>query len=167
MAQGVQLSYLLCGTLGLSSCLGGLSLWNWSFSSLFQVFHKRMPPEAIDLASRLLQYSPSLRCTAVSLFFPSCCGVLIPSSTLSLQNHWGLKFTYFKHLITSPIVFFYYRCKVYSSSCKSGLTIGYSVHWLAIVLAAVRSMYAFVFWWASGAQCSSTKWSPFASSFQL
>jgi hypothetical protein len=25
-----------------------------------------MPPEAIDLASRLLQYSPSLRCTAVS-----------------------------------------------------------------------------------------------------
>lgn len=31
-----------------------------------------MPPEAIDLASRLLQYSPSLRCTAVSLFFPSC-----------------------------------------------------------------------------------------------
>ena len=34
--------------------------------SMFQVFHKRMPPEAIDLASRLLQYSPSLRCTAVS-----------------------------------------------------------------------------------------------------
>ncbi|KAH0467379.1 hypothetical protein IEQ34_004617 [Dendrobium chrysotoxum] len=29
------------------------------------VFHKRMPPEAIDLASRLLQYSPSLRCTAL------------------------------------------------------------------------------------------------------
>lgn len=26
-----------------------------------------MPPEAIDLASRLLQYSPSLRCTAVSV----------------------------------------------------------------------------------------------------
>lgn len=34
-----------------------------------QVFNKRMPPEAIDLASRLLQYSPSLRCTAVSLIF--------------------------------------------------------------------------------------------------
>ncbi|THG20562.1 hypothetical protein TEA_005202 [Camellia sinensis var. sinensis] len=30
-----------------------------------KVFHKRMPPEAIDLASRLLQYSPSLRCTAL------------------------------------------------------------------------------------------------------
>lgn len=32
----------------------------------FQVFHKRMPPEAVDLVSRLLQYSPTLRCTAVS-----------------------------------------------------------------------------------------------------
>ncbi|KAG6420579.1 hypothetical protein SASPL_117113 [Salvia splendens] len=30
-----------------------------------QVFHKRMPPEAIDLTSRLLQYSPNLRCTAL------------------------------------------------------------------------------------------------------
>lgn len=163
----MQLSYLLCGTLGLSSCLIGLSLWNWSFSSFFQVFHKRMPPEAIDLASRLLQYSPSLRCTAVSLFFPSCVGVLFPSSTLSQQNHWGLKFTYYKHLKTSPIVIFYCCCKVYYSSCNSGLTIGYSVHWLAIILAAVGSMYAFLFRWASGAQCSSAQWSPFASSFQL
>ncbi|KAG5545083.1 hypothetical protein RHGRI_017522 [Rhododendron griersonianum] len=32
---------------------------------IYYVFHKRMPPEAIDLASRLLQYSPSLRCTAL------------------------------------------------------------------------------------------------------
>jgi hypothetical protein len=44
----------------------------------FQIFHKRMPPEAVDLVSRLLQYSPSLRCTAVrklfSLFiFPEFC----------------------------------------------------------------------------------------------
>ncbi|KAI4331104.1 hypothetical protein MLD38_029327 [Melastoma candidum] len=30
-----------------------------------KVFHKRMPPEAIDLVSRLLQYSPNLRCTAL------------------------------------------------------------------------------------------------------
>ncbi|KAK7290832.1 hypothetical protein RIF29_05559 [Crotalaria pallida] len=30
-----------------------------------KIFHKRMPPEAIDLASRLLQYSPSLRCSAL------------------------------------------------------------------------------------------------------
>ncbi|XP_048138056.1 shaggy-related protein kinase eta isoform X1 [Rhodamnia argentea] len=30
-----------------------------------KIFHKRMPPEAIDLASRLLQYSPRLRCTAL------------------------------------------------------------------------------------------------------
>nr|CAD1833805.1 unnamed protein product [Ananas comosus var. bracteatus] len=30
-----------------------------------KVFHKRMPPEAVDLVSRLLQYSPKLRCTAL------------------------------------------------------------------------------------------------------
>ncbi|XP_074592625.1 LOW QUALITY PROTEIN: uncharacterized protein LOC141848492 [Curcuma longa] len=30
-----------------------------------KVFHKQIPPEAIDLASRLLQYSPKLRCTAL------------------------------------------------------------------------------------------------------
>jgi serine/threonine protein kinase len=30
-----------------------------------KVFHKRMPPEAVDLVSRLLQYSPNLRCSAV------------------------------------------------------------------------------------------------------
>ncbi|GAU30300.1 hypothetical protein TSUD_385210, partial [Trifolium subterraneum] len=32
---------------------------------IIKIFHKKMPPEAIDLASRLLQYSPSLRCTAL------------------------------------------------------------------------------------------------------
>lgn len=30
-----------------------------------KMFHKRMPPEAVDLVSRLLQYSPSLRFTAL------------------------------------------------------------------------------------------------------
>ncbi|KAF7814700.1 shaggy-related protein kinase theta [Senna tora] len=30
-----------------------------------KVFHKRMPSEALDLVSRLLQYSPNLRCTAL------------------------------------------------------------------------------------------------------
>lgn len=30
-----------------------------------KVFHKRMPAEAVDLVSRLLQYSPNLRCTAL------------------------------------------------------------------------------------------------------
>ncbi|KAJ8485357.1 hypothetical protein OPV22_017842 [Ensete ventricosum] len=30
-----------------------------------KIFHKRMPVEAIDLTSRLLQYSPSFRCTAL------------------------------------------------------------------------------------------------------
>ncbi|KAL3536865.1 hypothetical protein ACH5RR_000231 [Cinchona calisaya] len=31
----------------------------------YKVFHKRLPAEAVDLVSRLLQYSPSLRCTAL------------------------------------------------------------------------------------------------------
>lgn len=30
-----------------------------------KLFQKRMPPEAVDLVSRLLQYSPNLRCTAL------------------------------------------------------------------------------------------------------
>ncbi|XP_076944809.1 shaggy-related protein kinase epsilon-like isoform X2 [Bidens hawaiensis] len=30
-----------------------------------KIFHKRTPPEAVDLVSRLLQYSPTLRCTAL------------------------------------------------------------------------------------------------------
>ncbi|XP_027365648.1 glycogen synthase kinase-3 homolog MsK-3-like isoform X1 [Abrus precatorius] len=30
-----------------------------------KIFHKRLPPEAVDLVSRLLQYSPNLRCSAV------------------------------------------------------------------------------------------------------
>ncbi|XP_057532237.1 shaggy-related protein kinase gamma-like isoform X1 [Amaranthus tricolor] len=30
-----------------------------------KVFHKRMPPEAVDLVSRMLQYSPKLRCAAL------------------------------------------------------------------------------------------------------
>ncbi|KAL9269442.1 Shaggy-related protein [Drosera capensis] len=30
-----------------------------------KIFHKRMPPEAVDLVSRLLQYSPDLRCSAL------------------------------------------------------------------------------------------------------
>ncbi|KAJ8541915.1 hypothetical protein K7X08_016781 [Anisodus acutangulus] len=30
-----------------------------------KIFHRRIPPEAVDLASRLLQYSPTLRCNAL------------------------------------------------------------------------------------------------------
>ncbi|XP_011023408.1 PREDICTED: shaggy-related protein kinase NtK-1-like isoform X1 [Populus euphratica] len=30
-----------------------------------KIFHKRMPPAAVDLVSRLLQYSPNMRCTAL------------------------------------------------------------------------------------------------------
>uniref|UniRef100_A0A1D1ZBP1 non-specific serine/threonine protein kinase n=1 Tax=Anthurium amnicola TaxID=1678845 RepID=A0A1D1ZBP1_9ARAE len=36
---------------------------------MHKVFQKRLPPEAVDLVSRFLQYSPNLRCTAVSLGF--------------------------------------------------------------------------------------------------
>ncbi|RVX01585.1 Glycogen synthase kinase-3-like MsK-3 [Vitis vinifera] len=32
---------------------------------IIKIFHKRMPPEAVDLVSRLLQYSPNLRSTAL------------------------------------------------------------------------------------------------------
>jgi serine/threonine protein kinase len=32
-----------------------------------KVFHRRMPPEAVDLVSRLLQYSPNLRYSAVCI----------------------------------------------------------------------------------------------------
>lgn len=34
-----------------------------------QVFQKRLPPEAVDLVCRFFQYSPNLRCTAVSSSF--------------------------------------------------------------------------------------------------
>lgn len=30
-----------------------------------KIFQRKIPPEAVDLASRLLQYSPTLRCTAL------------------------------------------------------------------------------------------------------
>lgn len=32
-----------------------------------KIFHKRMPPEAVDLVSRLLQYSPNLRSSALDI----------------------------------------------------------------------------------------------------
>jgi len=32
---------------------------------IFQIFRRQVSLEAMDLASRLLQYSPNLRCTAV------------------------------------------------------------------------------------------------------
>ena len=44
------------------SCSQLTSLLKFVF---MQLFGKRMPPEAVDLVSRLLQYSPNLRCTAV------------------------------------------------------------------------------------------------------
>ncbi|OEL30561.1 Shaggy-related protein kinase eta [Dichanthelium oligosanthes] len=56
---------------------------------LGQIFHKRMPPEAIDLASRLLQYSPNLRCTALANASPELINRLIPDHA---RRHLGLTF---------------------------------------------------------------------------
>lgn len=53
----------------LQFCYASYNLTNIDFHSYctsYQIFHKRMPPEAVDLVSRLLQYSPNLRSTAVS-----------------------------------------------------------------------------------------------------
>ena len=55
--------------------------------SIFQVFHKRMPPEAVDLVSRLLQYSPNLRCTAVSKWH----WTNVPIPAFSLLTLWLAK----------------------------------------------------------------------------
>lgn len=50
----------------------------------FQIFRREVTPEAMDLASRLLQYSPNLRCTAVRVkpfiidFLEICAFGLLP-----------------------------------------------------------------------------------------
>jgi len=50
-----------------------------------------MPPEAIDLASRLLQYSPSLRCTAVGISKPSTLNCYSGSLWLLWTIHCSMK----------------------------------------------------------------------------
>ncbi|CAA2959482.1 shaggy-related kinase alpha [Olea europaea subsp. europaea] len=54
-----------------------------------KIFHKRIPPEAVDLVSRLLQYSPYLRCTAFNFFtftFSNCwCLFLLIICTLTCK----------------------------------------------------------------------------------
>lgn len=65
-----------------------------------------MPPEAVDLASRLLQYSPSLRCTAVSsslLYLDEITTQEIPgprflTSTLSLWQLEAMAHPFFDEL---------------------------------------------------------------------
>ncbi|KAK5810744.1 shaggy-related protein kinase theta isoform X1 [Gossypium arboreum] len=50
-----------------------------------KLFHKQLPPEAVDLVSRLLQYSPKLRCTALeALAHPFFDDLRVPD--LSLPN---------------------------------------------------------------------------------
>lgn len=55
--------------------------WIINLCFCHQIFHKRMPPEAVDLVSRLLQYSPNLRSTAVSIF-KLCTWMFIPNYTV-------------------------------------------------------------------------------------
>ncbi|RVW46555.1 Shaggy-related protein kinase epsilon [Vitis vinifera] len=50
-----------------------------------KIFHKRMPPEAVDLVSRLLQYSPNLRCTAVSISDLPPCNLLAAEYKMKTQ----------------------------------------------------------------------------------
>lgn len=157
---------------------------NFRICSFLQVFHKRMPPEAIDLASRLLQYSPSLRCTAVSwtyihwvppatlifFVFLQCngditmpCNVLFnedlcrPASVLNLQFGAILQLL---HLA---------GCGWTILAILSSFS---SWHASAIFLTGYHpitawSMHTSFFWWTSWAQCTPTKWSPIAASFQL
>ncbi|PWZ12204.1 Shaggy-related protein kinase NtK-1 [Zea mays] len=48
-----------------------------------KIFHKRMPSEAVDFVSRLLQYSPNLRCTALeALIHPFFDELRYPNSRL-------------------------------------------------------------------------------------
>ncbi|GFZ09559.1 shaggy-like protein kinase 41 [Actinidia rufa] len=44
--------------------LSGYEIYR-DFILIFQVFQKRLPPEAVDLVCRFFQYSPNLRCTAL------------------------------------------------------------------------------------------------------
>ena len=65
--------------------------WLSSYTLILQIFHKRMPPEAIDLASRLLQYSPNLRCSAVSIFY--LISFIVVFEAVGLGNRkleWGI-----------------------------------------------------------------------------
>jgi serine/threonine protein kinase len=68
----------------------------------FQVFSKQTPPEAIDLISRLLQYSPNLRYTAVSIYSSIYIYTYIWVSLnepLSLHERWCTN----KHVPLSPL----------------------------------------------------------------
>ncbi len=87
----------IVSTLGLCKiffCCGPSNVTEHSVDCLVwsspQVFHKRMPPEAVDLVSRLLQYSPNLRCNAVCFLFWLFFSAFLISldATLSAQTMW-------------------------------------------------------------------------------
>ncbi|KAH0984852.1 hypothetical protein GBA52_012029 [Prunus armeniaca] len=93
-----------------------------------KIFHKRMPPEAVDLVSRLLQYSPSLRCTAVIALLVSLADFLAPFP-VSIFN--GLRlgalfiFTVQSHKANfCPVYFFLLFTCVYINFVQDGNTSG-------------------------------------------
>jgi serine/threonine protein kinase len=72
-----------------------------------KVFHKRMPPEAVDLVSRLLQYSPNLRCNAVCVLFWLCLTVLpisVNGMSTFLWTMWTRVHYYYINMIILSLV---------------------------------------------------------------
>ncbi|KAK8498804.1 hypothetical protein V6N12_066945 [Hibiscus sabdariffa] len=101
-----------------------------SYSSYkFQIFNRRIPPEALDLLSRLLQYSPNLRCSAIEAcahpFFDD-----LRDPTACLPNGRALpplfNFTDQGKLSWRAFFAFYFLLKICSSSptkhfnCRTG-----------------------------------------------
>ncbi|URE33883.1 shaggy-related protein kinase, partial [Musa troglodytarum] len=74
-----------------------------------KIFHKRMPPEAIDLTSRLLQYSPSFRCTALAGASPDLINKLIPEHARrqSVMEIWGKDRSAWWELMKSLVIRLY------------------------------------------------------------
>ncbi|GAY58837.1 hypothetical protein CUMW_189850 [Citrus unshiu] len=67
-----------------------------------KIFPKRMPPEAVDLVSRLLQYSPNLRCTALdALIHPFFDELRDPNARLPSGRFLPPLFNFKSHETTS------------------------------------------------------------------
>ncbi|XLS90511.1 hypothetical protein HN51_066519, partial [Arachis hypogaea] len=67
------------------------------------IFHKKMPPEAIDLTSWLLQYSPSLRCTALEACAHPFFDELREPNALPNGRPFPPLFNFKEELSTSPL----------------------------------------------------------------
>nr|CAD1835458.1 unnamed protein product [Ananas comosus var. bracteatus] len=70
-----------------------------------KLFHKRMPPEAVDLVSRLLQYSPNLRCTALeACAHPFFDELRDPSTRLPMDDPFPLYLTSQVKSLKAPLL---------------------------------------------------------------